>query len=122
MYNRRIYTVNGVTGNLKQLSIHFGVPFGTVYRRKGKLKWTIEQSLGVEPPPNPERHGGQTRQQRAALLPRLAEPEINLWDAWRNLLDARLGGTRISAEEFLRREGVVGASESFHFDERNESS
>lgn len=89
-----IYTVHGITNNVKQLALHFGVLPQTAHARL-QIGWTIEQALGLAAPPPRRPQGGRGCHLPAG--PRLASAE-------ENLLAAIL--TPMSAEEYLRREGV----------------
>ncbi|MDB6104111.1 MAG: hypothetical protein JWO52_4110 [Gammaproteobacteria bacterium] len=92
----RIYTVQGITANLKTLSAHFGVSYPLTHARMFKHDWTVEQALGVAPRPAPKPHRHRIR---PALVdgPRLSSAE-------ENFLRAVL--TPLSAEGYLRLEGV----------------
>lgn len=90
-----VYTVRGVTDNLRRLSAHFGVGYQTAHSRLTQIGWSLEQALGLVPPPPRRRSGGRGCHLPAG--PRLASAE-------ENLLAAML--TPMSAEEYLRREGV----------------
>lgn len=47
-----VVTVNGVTfASLQEAAGAYGVPYGTAWSRYRKKGWTIEQSLGLAPPP-----------------------------------------------------------------------
>jgi hypothetical protein len=78
------------------LAIVFGVPYQTLYKRLTRLSWSAEQSLGLAPPPAP----AMDRRRKLTALPELAP----CGTAYGNLLAAAMG--EITAEEYLRREGV----------------
>lgn len=84
------------TDRANVLAIVFGVPYQTLYKRLTRLSWSPEQSLGLAPPPAPAMH----RHRTLAALPELARAGT----AYGNLMAAACG--EISAEEYLRREGV----------------
>jgi hypothetical protein len=94
----RIYTVQGITANLRAHSQRFGVLYQLAHARMFKLKpgWTVEQALGLAPRPAPKSTGIRYR---PPLIngPRLAPPGENFLHAHLRLIDA---------EEYLRREGV----------------
>ena len=45
--------------NFRAACDYHGVSYKLAWRRRNKRNWTIEQSLGVDPPPSTSRHGGQ---------------------------------------------------------------
>lgn len=94
MSRPQIYTVAGITNNVKQLAEHFGVICQTAHARL-KIGWSIEQALGLTAPPPRRRQGGRGCHLPAG--PPLASAEDNLWLA---IL------TPMPAEEYLRREGI----------------
>jgi hypothetical protein len=96
-YHSRIYTVQGVTANLKQLAAHFGVGYPLAHTRKFRREWTLEQALGLEPPPRGR--GQQVHRHYEGLVsgPALAPADENFLRAHFQL---------ITAEEYLRLEGV----------------
>jgi hypothetical protein len=51
---KRIFTVRGITDNLRAHSRRYGISYATVYYRLLNQSWTIEQALGIDPPPPPK--------------------------------------------------------------------
>lgn len=99
----RIYTVQGITANLKTHADHYGVNYPLAHARMFKHQWTVEQALGLapRPPPKPRGRTGTVRGFHCTALgedgPRLASAKDNFMRAALRL---------ISGEEFLRLEGV----------------
>lgn len=85
-----------ITGTLKELSERFGVPYQTVYKRLFRMRWTVEQSLGLVA------HVRQAHEVTRKLPP--LPYIVRCGSVLANLLSAVAG--EISGEEYLRREGV----------------
>lgn len=92
----RIYTVQGITANLKAHAQPLGVGYALTHARMFKHDWTVEQALGLAPRPPPKSCGIRYL---PPLIngPRLAPPKENFMRAALRLIDG---------EEYLRLEGV----------------
>lgn len=88
---KRIFTVEGTTDNLRAHCAQYGVKYGIVYHHLFRDFWTIEQALGIDPPP--PRKLPQSYHESTCLIP---ADEI---------LYLVISG-QIDAEEYLRLEGV----------------
>ena len=53
-YLKRIYDIDGVMYSMSELSIKFGIKISTLEGRLYSGKWTVKQSVGIEPRPKKE--------------------------------------------------------------------
>lgn len=91
----RIYTVRGVTDNLSNHADRYGITRQLAWARIFERHWTVEQALGLEPPP-----ARKCGRQVAALL-----HSVPLAPVEDIVAGAVLG--LLTAEEYLHLEGVA---------------